>query len=127
VRSTNSSDETQDPGSPNFHRWLTPEQFVQNFGVAPQDIDVITRWLQSHGLTVNLVYPSRMVIDFSGTAGQVRQAFHTEIHNLDVKGETHIANMRDPQIPATLAPAITGIVSLHDFKPHSLHKMRKPL
>ena len=53
-----------------------------------------------------------MLIDFSGTAGQVREAFHTEIHNLDVSGERHIANMSDPQIPAALAPAIVGIVSL---------------
>src|SRR4029077_133125 len=72
-------DEVQDSTSPNFHKWLTPEQFGQDFGAAQQDVDAITRWLQSHGFTVNLVYPNRMMIDFSGTAGQVREAFHTEI------------------------------------------------
>ena len=90
------TDQVEDPASPNFHKWLTPEQFGQNFGVAQQDLDVITRWLQSHGFSVNLVYPSRMVIDFSGKAGQVREAFHTEIHNLNVKGERHIANSSSP-------------------------------
>ena len=58
-----------------------------------------------------------MVIDFSGTAGQVREAFSTEIHYLEVNGAQHIANMSDPQIPAALAPAVAGIVSLHDFVP----------
>jgi subtilase family serine protease len=58
-----------------------------------------------------------MTIDFSGNAGQVRAAFHTEIHNLEVRGTTHIANMSDPQVPAAIAPAIAGIVSLHDFIP----------
>jgi hypothetical protein len=118
-------DEVQDSASPNFHKWLSPQQFGQTFGLAQQDLDAITRWLQSHGFTVNSVYPNRMVIDFSGTAGQVRQAFHTEIHNLDVTGVKHIANMSDPQIPAALAPAIVGIVSLHDFKPRAQHEMRK--
>ncbi len=118
-------DEVQDSTSPNFHKWLTPEQFGQDFGAAQQDVDAITRWLQSHGFTVNLVYPNRMMIDFSGTAGQVREAFHTEIHNLEVNGERHIANMRDPQIPSALAPAIVGIVSLHDFKPRAQHEMRR--
>jgi len=118
-------DTVQDPASPNFHKWLTPEQFGQDFGVAPQDLDTITQWLQSHGITVNLVYPNRMMIDFSGTAGQVREAFHTEIHSLEVRGEGHIANMRDPQIPAALAPAIVGIVSLNDFKPRAEHEMRR--
>jgi hypothetical protein len=117
-------DEIQDSTSPNFHKWLTPEQFGQDFGVAPQDLDAITRWLQSHGFMVNLVYPNRMTIDFSGTAGEVREAFHTEIHNLEVTGERHIANIRDPQIPSALAPAIVGIVSLHDFKPRAQHEMR---
>src|SRR5438309_8325475 len=116
-------DDVQDPASPNFHKWLTPEQFGQDFGVAQQDVDAIERWLQSHGLTVNLVYPNRMMVDFSGTAGQVREAFHTEIHNLDANGETHIANTSDPQIPSALAPAIVGIVSLHDFKPRAQHEM----
>ena len=118
-------DEVQDPTSANFHKWLTAEQFGQQFGVAQQDLDTLTRWLESHGFSVNLVYPNRMVIDFSGTAGQVREAFHTEIHNLEVRGERHIANIRDPQIPAALAPAITGIVSLHDFKPRAQHEMHK--
>jgi subtilase family serine protease len=63
-------------------------------------------------------------MDISGTAGQVREAFHTEIHHLEVKGVKHIANMSDPQIPAALAPAIVGVVSLHDFKPHTLYKPR---
>ncbi|MGB0115204.1 MAG: Ig-like domain repeat protein, partial [Terriglobales bacterium] len=57
-------------------------------------------------------------------AGQVHAAFHTEIHNLDVKGVPHIANMSDPQIPAALAPAVVGVVSLHDFKPHTNYKPR---
>ena len=126
VRSSDFLDELQDPASPNFHKWLTAEQFGQSFGVAQQDLDTISQWLQSHGFTVNSIYPSRMVIDFSGTAGQIRDAFHTEIHSLNVNGAEHIANLSDPLIPAALAPAIVGIVSLHDFKPRAEHEMRSP-
>ena len=63
-------------------------------------------------------------MDFSGTAGQIRETFHTEIHNLMVDGTPHIANMSDPQIPAALAPAIAGIVSLHNFWPHPMFRAR---
>src|ERR1022692_3118297 len=86
-------DELTDKSAPNFHRWLTAKEFGERFGVAKQDRDTITRWLQSHNLKVNVDYTNGMLIDFSGTAGQVRQAFHTEIHQLDVKGVKHIANM----------------------------------
>ncbi len=107
-----------DKASPNFHRWITAEEYGQRFGAAPEDIATVSRWLESHGFTVNGVPANNMVIDFSGTAGQVREALHTEIHNLEVKGERHFANMSDPQIPAALLPAVTGVVSLNNFRPH---------
>jgi subtilase family serine protease len=119
-------DEQQTGGSPNFHRWITAQEFGERFGLAQQDLDAITSWLESHGFKINVVYQNGMVIDFSGTAGQVREAFQTEIHHLEVKGEKHIANMSDPRIPAALAPAVTGVVSLHDFRPHTMYRLRKP-
>src|SRR5579872_1228285 len=105
--------------SPNFRHWLTAAEKGERYGLAQSDIDAISNWLQSYGFTVSYVYPNRMVIDFSGTAAQIRNAFHTEIHYINAKGERHIANMSDPQIPEALAPAIHGVVSMHDFKPHS--------
>ncbi len=112
----------EDPRSPSFHKWLTGDQFKQQFSLAPEDVQAITGWLQSEGFTVNFIFPRS--IDFSGTAGQVRTAFRTEIHNLEAGGEKHFANMSDPQIPAALAPAIAGIVSLHNFMPRPLNVRR---
>jgi uncharacterized repeat protein (TIGR01451 family) len=114
--------ELHDRASPNFHRWLSAAQFAQRFGLAQQDLAAITGWLRQQGFVVNMVYPSTMVLDFSGTAGEVLRAFHSEIHFLDVGGTRHIANMSDPAIPAALTPAIVGIVSLHDFRPHTNFK-----
>jgi uncharacterized membrane protein len=111
-------EQLHDSSSPVFHQWLSAKELGERFGVAKQDRDAIKSWLGSHGLKVNVDYPNGLLIDFSGTAGQIQRAFHTEIHNLDVKGVKHIANMSDPQIPAALAPAITGVVSLNDFHPH---------
>jgi hypothetical protein len=110
-------DAQQDPGSPSFHQWLTPEQFGEYFGPAPEDVDVITGWLQAQGFTVTGVAKGRHVIEFSGTAAQVGETFHTEIHKYLVNGEEHWANALDPQIPAALAPVVAGIVSLNNFRP----------
>lgn len=112
--------ELHDPHSPNFHKWLTASELGSEYGVAESDIQTITTWLESQGFVVNSVYPSGMVIDFSGTAGQVRSTFHTAIHNLSVNGMHHIANVSDPQIPEALAPVVAGILSLHDFRPHKM-------
>ena len=114
----------QDRASPLYHSWLTAAQFGAQFGPAAADVDVVVGWLQAHGFTVNGVQAGRTFIDFSGTAGQVRQAFQTEIHNLDVAGIHHIANMANPRIPAALSGVVAGIVSLHDFRPHPNFKPR---
>ena len=114
-------DALHDRKSLQFHQWLTARELGLRFGPAEQDVSTVERWLMSHGFRVEGVLPSRMVIAFSGTAGDVREAFHTQIHALSVHGENHIANMSDPQIPAALAPVVAGIVSLHDFAPRPTH------
>jgi len=95
--------------SMNFHEWTTAQEFGERFGVAQSDLETISGWLTSHGFTVNIVYPSGVLIDFSGTAGQVRKAFQADVHFLEVNGEKHVANMNDPHIPAALALSLIHI------------------
>jgi subtilase family serine protease len=116
------TNELTERNSPNYHKWLTAAQIGSRYGLAQSDIDKITAWLESNGFKINQVYPGRTVIDFSGNAGQVRGAFQTEIHSLDVNGVRHIANYSNPQVPAALASAIAGVVSLNNFRPHAMHK-----
>jgi len=113
-----------DPSSPYYHQFLTASELGQTYGPAADDVQKISAWLTSYGFTVNGIATSLMAIDFSGSALSVRQAFHTEIHSLTVKGVSHLANMSDPTIPAALAPVVSGIVSLHDFTPRAKNRPR---
>jgi Pro-kumamolisin, activation domain/Bacterial Ig-like domain (group 3) len=108
-------DEQQDKSSPSYHKWLTPEQFGKEFGPADSDIQAVTSWLQTHGFQLGPVSKGRTVIEFSGTAAMVQDAFHTAIHKYVVAGESHWANSTDPQIPSSLAPVVTGLWTLHNF------------
>jgi subtilase family serine protease len=117
-------EDLQDPNSANYHQWLTAEQLGENFGPSRQDIDRVVDWLGSHGFQVNTVHKSGLTIDVSGTAGQLRDTFHTEIHNYSVNGKHHIANASQPKIPAALAPVVVGFASLNDFMPKPLLQPR---
>jgi hypothetical protein len=108
-------EEQQDRSSPNFHKWLTPEEFGREFGPSDHELRAAIDWLESHGFQVNYVAKGRSVIEFSGTASQVQQAFHTAIHKYLVKGKEHWANSGDPQIPTALMPVVAGIATLHNF------------
>jgi subtilase family serine protease len=106
-----------DPHSADFHRWLTPQQFGVEFGPSSGDIQKVTQWLTQHGFRLNNVPAGGLFVDFSGTAGQVTEAFHTEIHRYRVHGQDHYANSSDPYIPTALAPLVTGFRALNDFHP----------
>ena len=102
-----------DASSPSFHKWLTPAQYGQQFGVADADAAQVQQWLQSQGLTVHEVSQSRRFIIFSGSASHVEAAFSTEIHTYEYKGKSFISNSTDIQIPAALRPVVRGVVRLH--------------
>ncbi|OOG59319.1 protease pro-enzyme activation domain-containing protein [Rhodanobacter sp. C03] len=113
------------PKSSSFHQWLTPEQFGAAYGVMDSDVAAVTLWLKSQGFTVNNVYPNKTQIDFSGTVGQLRAAFHTQenIYNLDNGGtakEQHIANAGDISIPLALKDVVAGVMGLNDFHPQPM-------
>ncbi|MGB7585305.1 MAG: S53 family peptidase [Terriglobales bacterium] len=110
-----------DSASPYFHRWLTPEEYGQRFGVSENDLEQIVNWLRTHGLDSVEVGPSRSSVVFSGAAAQVETAFHTQIHAYRVGDELHHANASDPEIPAALSEVVAGIVSLHDFRSEPMH------
>jgi hypothetical protein len=107
----------QDPNSSQFHSWLSPQEFGQRFGPVDSDLQAAKDWLTSQGFTGLKVNNGKTLIEFNGTAGKVRNAFHSEVHRLSVRGEEHFANMQEPQIPAALAPVVKGVVGLHNFHP----------
>src|ERR1700733_1924396 len=112
-------DDQQDKASPSYHKWLTPAEYGKQFGPTDTDIHTITARLQSHGFEVGTT-KGRTVLEFSGSASQVQEAFHTTIHKYIVNGEQHWANASDPQIPTALTPAVAGVLTLHNF-------LKKPL
>jgi hypothetical protein len=107
------------PGTANYHKWLTPDEFGSRFGPSDEDVSAVKSWLEGHGFSVAKVNPGRQTIEFSGNVAQMRAAFHTQIHKYEVNGESHYANAGDPQIPAALAPVVGGFVSLNNFRPKS--------
>jgi hypothetical protein len=106
----------QDPSSPDFHHWLTPEQFAERFGLSQNDVNKVVAWLGAQGFTVTQTARSRTWVSFSGTAAQVAAAFQTEIHNFSFNGETYHANATEPSVPSALADVVLGIRGLDNYR-----------
>jgi subtilase family serine protease len=114
----------QDRSSPNYHKWLTPAEFADRFGMTRNDVNRVQAWLESQGFTVTSVANSRNQISFDGTVAQVEAAFRTEIHNYLVDGDVHLANATNPSVPAALAGSVFAVGNLHNFSPKPRAKLR---
>lgn len=106
----------QDRKSASYHKWLSPEQFADRFGLSSNDMQKMATWLQSQGFTMIQQARGRNWISFTGTALQVESAFATEIHHYNVEGKLHYANATAPSIPAALSGIVAGIHGLDDFR-----------
>lgn len=109
-------DAQQDPTSPNFHHWLTPEEYADRFGLSPHDIQQVVTWLLEQGFQVTHTARGRSWVSFSGTAARVRAAFQTEIHDFSLRGRTYYANALEPAVPAGLAAVVLGIQGLDNYR-----------
>lgn len=117
----------QNPFSPNYHHWLTPEEFGARFGASQSDLGKITAWLETQGLTVTGVARGRNWVSADGGAAQVEQAFQTEIHQYVVNGETHFANATEPSLPAAFSGVVRAIRGLNDFRMKPAYRVSRAL
>lgn len=106
-----------DLSSPNYHKWLTPEQYADQFGVSQSDVTRAANWLRQQGFTSVVPARSRAWIAFNGSAAQVEAAFHAPIHQYMVNGELHYSNAAEPALPVAFRDVVLAIGSLNDFRP----------
>ena len=102
----------QNPSSPRYRQWLTPEQFAASFGLSPTDMATAKTWLEAQGFTVTEIARGRTFISFTGSVAQANQAFGLTMHKLSWRGEQHISNLTDPVLPASLAKVVLGVAGL---------------
>jgi subtilase family serine protease len=117
----------RDRSSPQYRKWLTPEQYADRFGVSRKDLARITSWLERMGFSDIQPARSRTFVTMSGNAALVQYAFQTPVHRYRVGGKLHYANSSDPVLPQELRGRVTGIRGLNDFRLRPRARLRPRL
>jgi subtilase family serine protease len=117
----------QNPGSPSYHKWLTPEDYAARFGANPADVARVRKWLGDQGLEVGATSRLNSRVTFAGSAGKVGAAFQTEYHHYKVGNETHFAMSKAPAVPAEFADLILDIHNTHDLRKRPLAQPAHPI
>ncbi len=114
-----------DPSSTNFHRYVTPEQFTEQFGPKVSDLNAAMNFAKTNGLTVIRAYPNRVLFDVSGTVADIEKAFHIALHTYrhPTEDREFIAPDVEPSVDANLN--IEDISGLNTYEiPHPLGRPR---
>ncbi len=117
--------EQQDPGSLNFHRWLTPAEFGRRFGASDRDVQSVVDWLSASGFRIDEVARGRGWITFSGTVRQAEEAFETSIRKFEARGRMFQSNATEIAFPASIARLVAGPVPLNNFHSRPMHIRRE--
>ena len=112
---SHAAQDISNPKSVNFHRYLTPTQITDIFGPTPAAHAAVLQFLRDSGFTITHTYNHRLLINFSGTIGQIEHVFHTTINTYtSADGQNYYANTNDPSLPASIAGAVQSISGLNN-------------
>ncbi len=104
----------QDPKSPQYHKWLTPQEYTKRFGPKDTDFNKVMHWLTAEGFQISGGSAAQGVIKFSGSILTIKQAFNTRIVKFSVDG-SKFGNITEPELPAEYANIIGNITGLNNL------------
>lgn len=116
-----------DPSSPRYHQFLTPEEFTAQFGPTADDYQAVQAFAAAHHLTVTATSPNRVLLDVTGAASDVEEAFQIslKVYQHPTENRTFYAPDTEPSVPAGLPVAdISGLNSYS--RPYNHLKLPKP-
>jgi hypothetical protein len=121
---TNLLQQLYDPASPQFHQFLTADQFTAQFGPTAQDCQALSNYLSARGLTVTETHSNRILIDCTGAAADVEKLLRVRLRVYQHPDEPRSFFAPDAEPSLDSPVPVAHISGLDDFappKPMSLH------
>ena len=122
---TNLLREIYDPASPNFHHYLTPEEFTARFGPTEQDYQKVIDFAKANGLSVVNSHPNRMVLEVIGKSADIGKAFQVTLRTYRHPSENRDFFAPDAEPTVDAALPIQNVSGLNNYllpRP-AFHKM----
>jgi len=112
-------------GSPEFHHFLTAEEWSKRFDPSPEDEQAVVDWAKSQGLNVTHRFPNRLIVDVEGPVSTIEKAFGLTMNVYQLGAKSFFSADRDPVIAASLTNVIQSVGGLNNLQ--VLHPANKSL
>jgi hypothetical protein len=103
-------------GSPNFQKFLTPEEWNKRFAPSAKDEQAVVDWAKTQGFTIAKRWPNRLIINVEAPVSVIQEAFNININKYQLNNNNYFSNDRDPQIPSNLANVLHSVEGLNSFQ-----------
>ena len=105
----------EDPNSPEYHHYLTPEEYAQRFGPSAAALVTIERSLSDAGFHVTLPTAGGSLLGAQGTVAQVEAFFGVQLSDYrTVSDETYYAPDAAPRLPDEWKGAALNVLGLNN-------------
>lgn len=116
---TNLLQQMYDPGSTNFHRYLTPDQFTAEFGPTEEDYQRVLAFAEAHGLSVTKTYANRKLVDVTGSVADIDTTFQIRLLRYEHPTEHREFFAPDTEPSVTAGVPILSVSGLSNYqRPH---------
>ncbi|HUI27464.1 MAG TPA: protease pro-enzyme activation domain-containing protein, partial [Candidatus Kryptonia bacterium] len=105
----------QNPHSPNYRRFLTPEEFDSRYAPRADAEQRVVDHLQASGLRVTHRFRNRLLVSAAGSVAALEHAFGVEMHTVSLRGKSHYASVSEPSLPDDVASDVVGVIGLDDL------------
>jgi subtilase family serine protease len=103
-------------GSPNFHNFLSSDEWNARFGPSIEDEQKVVDWAQGVGLTVTNRFANRLLVDVEAPAAVIEKVFGVTINNYQLNDEVDFSNDRDPVIPNSISGIVFSVAGLNSIQ-----------
>ena len=119
--------EIYDPASPNYHRYLTPEEFTARFGPTAADYAAVQEFARTNGLKITGTHPGRVVLDVRASVKAIERTFHLKLRTYRHPREARDFYAPDTEPAADFPAAVLQVSGLDNYslpQPKSVVKPR---
>src|SRR5437764_10824178 len=102
-------------------RHLTHDEYDQQFGADPNDIQAVKQFANQHGLAVVDEHPGRRHVVLSGTVAQFNDAFGVELEQFEHPGGSYRGRIGTVHLPDQLDGVVTAALGLDHRPPARPH------
>jgi hypothetical protein len=117
-----------DPASPQFHHYLTPAQFTEQFGPTRKDYEALVQFVKSHGLEITATHSNRLLVDVAGQVADVEKAFQVTLRTYRHPQEKRVFYAPDVEPTLDLTTPVLHISGLDNYAvPRPMYVKKTPV